>query len=73
MKSSELPVMATLSPIDLSKIALPVNSAETIPEIAPPQMAKLETKVPSAPVTASPTNPPNVPDAVAKRVEPRLM
>ena len=73
MKSSELPVMATLSPIDLSKIALPVNSAETIPEIAPPQMAKLETKVPSAPVTASPTNPPNVPDAVAKRVEPLLV
>jgi hypothetical protein len=57
----------------LSKIALPVNSAETIPEIAPPQMAKLETKVPSAPVTASPTNPPNVPDAVAKRVEPLLV
>ena len=70
MKFIELPVQVTPVPFDLSKVVLPVSSAESIRDVAPPQLAMSTTESVSAPLTAPAPNQPNVPDSpVTKRVE----
>jgi hypothetical protein len=73
LKPVELPVKVAPPPIDLKKVVLPVGGPQSIPDVAPPQLAELKTETVSASQSTSAPKQPNTADsAVTKRVEPLL-
>src|SRR5262249_43295533 len=69
----ELPVKIAPPLIDFKKAVLPVSGPQSIPDVAPPQLAASKTETASAAQSPSPPKQPNTADSgVTKRVEPLL-